>query len=173
MVASKHPDARAVAAKQQLIQQQMRTLQRLATSRQQRLMESMYRHEYFLESAELEQWIREQVQSAASEDYGQDYEHLQVSVWANTCPGCCLLGQAICSEFWWDGHIKERYEYRYQGSGVCNERAQTGSSLVHFWFCSITEKTEFFFNSCCTCSVVSASFVLLITVRHFICGIHT
>lgn len=79
MVAAKHPDARAVAAKQQLIQQQMRTLQRLATSRQQRLMESMYRHEYFLESAELEQWIREQVQTAASEDYGQDYEHLLVS----------------------------------------------------------------------------------------------
>ena len=87
MVSSKHPDARAVAAKQQLIQQQMRTLQRLATARQQRLMESMYRHEYFLESTELEQWIREQVQSAASEDYGQDYEHLLVSVWANTCSG--------------------------------------------------------------------------------------
>jgi FMN phosphatase YigB (HAD superfamily) len=87
MVASKHPDARAVAAKQQLIQQQMRTLQRLATLRQQRLMESMYRHEYFLESAELEQWIREQVQSAGSEDYGQDYEHLLVSVWVNTCSG--------------------------------------------------------------------------------------
>jgi spectrin beta len=87
MVASKHPDARAVAAKQQLIQQQMRTLQRLATLRQQRLMESMYRHEYFLESAELEQWIREQVQSAGSEDYGQDYEHLLVSVWVITCSG--------------------------------------------------------------------------------------
>jgi Spectrin repeat. len=76
MVTSKHPDAKAISAKQQLIQQQMRTLQRLATARQQRLMESMYRHEYFLESAELEQWIREQVQTAASEDYGQDYEHL-------------------------------------------------------------------------------------------------
>jgi hypothetical protein len=87
MVASKHPDARAVAAKQQLIQQQMRTLQRLATLRQQRLMESMYRHEYFLESADLEQWIREQVQSAGSEDYGQDYEHLLVSVRVNTCSG--------------------------------------------------------------------------------------
>lgn len=79
MVAAKHPDARAIATKQQLIQQQMRTLHRLATARQQRLMESMYRHEYFLESAELEQWIREQVQTASSEDYGQDYEHLLVS----------------------------------------------------------------------------------------------
>jgi ABC-type enterobactin transport system permease subunit len=42
-------------------------------------MESMYRHEYFLESAELEQWIQEQVQTAASDDYGQDYKHLLVS----------------------------------------------------------------------------------------------
>ena len=79
MVAAKHPDARAIATKQQMIEQQLRTLHHLATSRQQRLMESMYRHEYFLESAELEQWIREQVQTAASEDYGQDYEHLLVS----------------------------------------------------------------------------------------------
>jgi spectrin beta len=79
MVAAKHPDACAISTKQQMIQQQMRTLHRLATSRQQQLMESMYRHEYFLESAELEQWIREQVQTASSEDYGQDYEHLLVS----------------------------------------------------------------------------------------------
>jgi spectrin beta len=79
MVAAKHPDAHAITTKQQMIQQQLRTLHRLATSRQQRLMESMYHHEYFLECVELEEWIREQVQTSASEDYGQDYEHLQVS----------------------------------------------------------------------------------------------
>ncbi|XP_034253991.1 spectrin beta chain, non-erythrocytic 1 isoform X5 [Thrips palmi] len=78
MVNAKHPDAKAIASKQQLLSQQMRTLQKLATARQQRLMESMYRHEYFLESAELEQWIREQNLIAASEDFGQDYEHLQI-----------------------------------------------------------------------------------------------
>ncbi|XP_015599750.1 spectrin beta chain, non-erythrocytic 1 isoform X3 [Cephus cinctus] len=78
MVNAKHPDSKAIASKQQSIAQQMRALQRLATARQQRLMESMYRHEYFLESAELEQWIKEQEQAAASEDYGQDYEHLLV-----------------------------------------------------------------------------------------------
>lgn len=78
MINSKHPDSKAIAAKQQTIIQQMRSLQRLATIRQQRLMESMYRHEYFLESTELEQWIKEQEQSAASEDYGQDFEHLLI-----------------------------------------------------------------------------------------------
>ncbi|XP_066903176.1 spectrin beta chain, erythrocytic isoform X2 [Halyomorpha halys] len=76
MVASKHPDCKAIAAKQTSIQQQMRTLQKLASARQQRLVESMCRHEYISESAELEQWIREQMQVASLEDYGQDYEHL-------------------------------------------------------------------------------------------------
>ncbi|XP_039289552.1 LOW QUALITY PROTEIN: spectrin alpha chain, non-erythrocytic 1-like [Nilaparvata lugens] len=78
MVNAKHPDAKAIAGKQQAIQQQMRTLQKLATARQQRLMESMCRHEYLLESAELEQWIRDQMQAAGSDDYGQDYEHLLI-----------------------------------------------------------------------------------------------
>lgn len=76
MINAKHPDSKAIANKQQAIAQQVRSLQRLAALRQQRLMESMYRHEYFLESRELEQWIKEQEQTAASEDYGQDYEHL-------------------------------------------------------------------------------------------------
>lgn len=56
-----------------------KSLQRLCAQRQIRLMESMYRHEYFAESAELEQWIKELEQTASSEDYGQDYEHLLVS----------------------------------------------------------------------------------------------
>ncbi|KAF6212345.1 hypothetical protein GE061_012867 [Apolygus lucorum] len=76
MVSTKHPDCKAIASKQAAIQQQMRTLQKLATARQQRLVESMCRHEYFSESAELEQWIKEQLQAASSEDFGQDYEHL-------------------------------------------------------------------------------------------------
>lgn len=79
MVAAKHPDSKLIASKQQLIEKMFKSLQRLAGQRQMRLMESMYRHEYFLESAELEQWIREQEQAASSEDYGQDYEHLLVT----------------------------------------------------------------------------------------------
>jgi spectrin beta len=41
-------------------------------------MESLFRHEYFLESEELDRWIAENLQQASSEDYGQDYEHLLV-----------------------------------------------------------------------------------------------
>lgn len=79
MVAAKHPDSKVIAAKQQLIEKMLKSLQKLAGQRQLRLMESLYRHEYFAEAAELEQWIKEQEQAAGSEDYGQDYEHLLVS----------------------------------------------------------------------------------------------
>ncbi|XP_046688428.1 LOW QUALITY PROTEIN: spectrin beta chain-like [Homalodisca vitripennis] len=78
MINAKHPDSKAIASKQQAISQQMRMLQKLASARQQRLVESMCRHEYLTESAELESWIREQMTAAASEDYGQDYEHLLI-----------------------------------------------------------------------------------------------
>jgi spectrin beta len=79
MVTAKHPDSKAITTKQQMIEKLLKTLQKLATQRQLRLMESLYRHEYFAESAELENWIREQELAVMSEDYGQDYEHLLVS----------------------------------------------------------------------------------------------
>lgn len=82
MVAANFPDSKIISTKQQLIEKMLKSLQRLAGQRQLRLMESLYRHEYFVESAELEQWIKEQEQAASSEDYGQDYEHLLV----------CLIG---------------------------------------------------------------------------------
>ncbi|XP_050079457.1 spectrin beta chain, non-erythrocytic 1 [Anopheles maculipalpis] len=78
MIAAKHPDSKIIGAKQQLIEKMLKSLQRLAGQRQLRLMESLYRHEYFMESAELEQWIKEQEQAVNSEDYGHDYEHLLV-----------------------------------------------------------------------------------------------
>lgn len=79
MIASKHPDSKLIAAKQQMIEKLFKSLQRFCGQRQVRLMQSMYRHEYFAECAELEQWIKELEQAASSEDYGQDYEHLLVN----------------------------------------------------------------------------------------------
>ena len=37
-------------------------------------------HEFMRESGDVEEWIAQQLQTASSEDYGQDYEHLQVRV---------------------------------------------------------------------------------------------
>lgn len=95
MITSKHPDSKLIAAKQQLIEQMFKSLQRLCGQRQIRLMESMYRHEYLAESAELEHWIKDLEQAASSEDYGQDYEHLLVGqenllFYGNLIPGSYL-----------------------------------------------------------------------------------
>ena len=35
-------------------------------------------HAYLRESGDFEDWINEQMQTAASEEYGQDYEHLLI-----------------------------------------------------------------------------------------------
>ncbi|VEN48181.1 unnamed protein product [Callosobruchus maculatus] len=76
MIKSGHPDSKLISQRQAGLEHLVRSLQRKAAIRQHRLMESLFRHEYFAESAELESWITENLQQASSEDYGQDYEHL-------------------------------------------------------------------------------------------------
>lgn len=78
LIASGHPESKAISERQATLEHLVRSLQRRAAVRQHRLMESLFRHEYFSESSDLERWISEQQQQAASEDYGQDYEHLLV-----------------------------------------------------------------------------------------------
>lgn len=79
LVQSGHPESKTIQERQSTLEHLVRSLQRQAAIRQQRLMESLFRHEYFLESGDLERWVSEQMQYATSEDYGQDYEHLLVS----------------------------------------------------------------------------------------------
>ena len=62
----------------QMLNQELRDLQKLSANLRQKLMASMYRHEYFREAEDLEKWITEQMQTATSEDFGHDYEHLLV-----------------------------------------------------------------------------------------------
>lgn len=76
MIKSGHPDAKLIGERQAAIEHLARAIQRQAGVRQQKLMESLFRHEYFAESQELEIWIAENLQQACSEDYGKDYEHL-------------------------------------------------------------------------------------------------
>ncbi|CAG9768666.1 unnamed protein product [Ceutorhynchus assimilis] len=76
MVKSGHPDSKLISERQASLERLVRSLQRKAAIRQNRLMESLFGHEYFVESGELESWIAENLQHASSEDYGQDYEHL-------------------------------------------------------------------------------------------------
>jgi len=79
MVNAKHPDSKVINNKHEAIVQQMKNLKQAANERRRKLMETMQRHEYFLEADEFEKWIDDQLQTAKSDDYGQDYEHLLVS----------------------------------------------------------------------------------------------
>ncbi|XP_017070971.2 spectrin beta chain, non-erythrocytic 1 isoform X2 [Drosophila eugracilis] len=123
MVAANHPDSKVLVAKQQLIEKMLKSLHKLASQRQGRLMESLYKHEYFLESDEVEQWIREQEQAASSEDYGQDFEHLQllqnkfddlkhrVEVGADRVDQCELLAKKLIdSESPYANEVEKRQE---------------------------------------------------------------
>ncbi|KAI5640829.1 spectrin repeat domain-containing protein [Phthorimaea operculella] len=78
MAGGGHPEGEALVARHALLAESLERLQRLARRRQQALVESVCRHEYLAESAELESWIQEQYTAASSEDYGQDYEHLLI-----------------------------------------------------------------------------------------------
>ncbi|XP_052755503.1 spectrin alpha chain, non-erythrocytic 1 isoform X2 [Galleria mellonella] len=78
MANSGHPEGPALLERHELLAGSLARLQRLAAQRQRALVESVCRHEYIAESAELETWIQEQYAAASSEDYGQDYEHLLI-----------------------------------------------------------------------------------------------
>ncbi|KAG8237742.1 hypothetical protein J437_LFUL016681 [Ladona fulva] len=78
MASANHPDSTLIVKRQSALSNELANLQRAATARQRHLVESLCRHEYFSESAELEQWIKEQEQAASSDDYGHDYEHLLI-----------------------------------------------------------------------------------------------
>ena len=56
----------------------MNKLKRLAAERSQNLEQSKWMHAYLRESGDFEEWIGEQMQTASSEEYGQDYEHLLI-----------------------------------------------------------------------------------------------
>ena len=62
------------------LQDQLNKLKRLAAERTKNLEQSKWMHAYLRESGDFEEWINEQVQTASSEEFGQDYEHLCVSL---------------------------------------------------------------------------------------------
>lgn len=79
MVSAGHPDSKVITQRQQLLAQGMKSLQKLASQRRQKLVDSVSRHEYLREAESILAWISEQMVTATSEDFGQDYEHLLVN----------------------------------------------------------------------------------------------
>ncbi|KAK3538029.1 hypothetical protein QTP70_027382 [Hemibagrus guttatus] len=58
------------------IRTQLTQLQHSAAVREQSLQDALHLHEFKRESSELEDWISQEQQIAASDDYGSDYEHV-------------------------------------------------------------------------------------------------
>ena len=68
-----------VKDKQRDLESQLEKLQEMCANRRHNLEEAKNLHMYMRESDDLEEWINDQMQIASSEDYGQDFEHLQVN----------------------------------------------------------------------------------------------
>ena len=80
------------------LETQISELEERCGSRQQKLGGSKKFHEFMREADDFEQWIGEQMQTALSDDYGQDYEHLQVLTISSTV--CLELAATDSSHQW-------------------------------------------------------------------------
>lgn len=78
LATSKHSVAIEIGARQKDIEEQFAGLQTKINIRLHRLEETKQLHQYTREVTELADWIREQLQIASSEDYGKDFEHLEI-----------------------------------------------------------------------------------------------
>ncbi|EDO49575.1 predicted protein [Nematostella vectensis] len=78
LVQSSHFDSEKISSTQRDLEEQFCGLNTLVKTRHTRLTESKKLHEYRREVEEISAYVSEQLQTAASEDYGTDFEHLQV-----------------------------------------------------------------------------------------------
>ncbi|NWW62036.1 SPTN5 protein, partial [Ifrita kowaldi] len=65
-----------VDAPKEQVHSRLQELQELAAARGKKLNETLVLHEFLREYEDLEDWIAQQKQTASSEDYGNDYEHV-------------------------------------------------------------------------------------------------
>ncbi|NWZ66645.1 SPTN5 protein, partial [Acrocephalus arundinaceus] len=65
-----------VDAPKEQVHSRLQELQELAAARGKKLDETLVLHEFLQEYEDLEDWITQQKQTASSEDYGNDYEHV-------------------------------------------------------------------------------------------------
>ncbi|RLW10138.1 hypothetical protein DV515_00002285, partial [Chloebia gouldiae] len=65
-----------VDAPKEQVHSRLQELQEIAAARGKKLEETLVLHEFLREYEDLEDWITQQKQTASSEDYGNDYEHV-------------------------------------------------------------------------------------------------
>ncbi|CAD6193236.1 unnamed protein product [Caenorhabditis auriculariae] len=77
LIESKRPHVDRFTGRQAELESEFERLSKLAEDRRRALEDAVCLYEYMRESADLEQWINDQLQTAMSEDYAEDYEHLK------------------------------------------------------------------------------------------------
>ena len=78
LVAAGHPEAKLIKNRDDILNRELKALKKLAAERRNRLILSIQVHEYLRESREVSEYIRQMMNSAKSQDLGQDYEHLEI-----------------------------------------------------------------------------------------------
>ncbi|KAK7105089.1 spectrin beta chain, non-erythrocytic 5-like isoform X3 [Littorina saxatilis] len=73
-----YSDPSTLKKAQDSLQENLNKLKRLAAERTRNLERTKRLHAYMRESEDFENWINEQMTHASSEEYGQDFEHLQI-----------------------------------------------------------------------------------------------
>lgn len=74
---SKHPLIAQLKHKDQSLTQEIAALQKMTRSRRNALMSQLQYHEFVRECGEFRKWMREKAVVAATQDLGQDFEHLE------------------------------------------------------------------------------------------------
>ena len=74
---TKHPLIAQLKHKDQSLSQEIAALQKMTRARRNALMTQLQYHEFLRECGEFRKWMREKAVMAASQDLGQDFEHLE------------------------------------------------------------------------------------------------
>eukprot|EP00118_Oscarella_pearsei_P018140 m.184464 g.184464 ORF g.184464 m.184464 type:complete len:3710 (+) comp39319_c1_seq2:34-11163(+) len=77
-IAADHFDSTSISARQSALEEQLLGLQTLTAARRQKLEESIKLHQYLREFEEAQAWLQENQTIASSEEYGKDFEHLEL-----------------------------------------------------------------------------------------------
>ena len=78
LVNSGHPESKQVRSRMEMLSRNLRNLQNEAQGRRNKLVQSIQLHEYMREHNDVKEYIRQQINTARSQDLGQDYEHLEI-----------------------------------------------------------------------------------------------
>ncbi|KAF9795646.1 hypothetical protein SFRURICE_005764, partial [Spodoptera frugiperda] len=129
-----HPEGEALLARHALLAESLARLQRLAAQRQKALVESVCRHEYLAESAELESWIQEQHSLTVNRILRSKFDELRHRVESgaerfNQCEE--LAKKLLATESPYIGDIEKRQEALGEWWQRLVEQMESRASRLH------------------------------------------